>query len=119
VIDNFQKVKVLQCYDISREEQHHLFYKFFNDYCQKESNLEHTLQSISIIHDKHLGTYTFIGIVSNYIFLSNVQESSHFPLEHFNPALMHPFTIAAYELGYGKQLDKQYSNVFLQKRDDK
>ena len=32
---------------------------------------------------------------------------------------MHPFTVAAYELGFGKQLDAEYNNVFIQKRDEK
>jgi len=32
---------------------------------------------------------------------------------------MHPFTVAAYELGFGKQLDSEFSNVYIQKRDEK
>lgn len=28
---------------------------------------------------------------------------------------MHPFTVAAYELGFGKQLDSEFNNVFFQR----
>lgn len=31
---------------------------------------------------------------------------------------MHPFTLAAYELGFGKQLVPEFNNIFIQKRDE-
>lgn len=32
---------------------------------------------------------------------------------------MHPFTVAAYELGHGKQLDSHFNNIFIQKRNER
>ena len=32
---------------------------------------------------------------------------------------MHPFTVAAYKLGHGKQLDSQFNNIFIQKRNER
>jgi len=84
----------------------------------ESDDLEKKLQSFCIIQDKYLGTYTLLGILNNTIFVQNLKEASCYHLPRFSPSKMHPFTVAAYELGFGKQLDSEFNNIFIQKSND-